>query len=247
MKKIAFITGSTQSIGFETAKLLGQKGYTVLINGLIDSDGEKAIAELESLNIECEFYKCDVTIEEDVIRVVNQIGEKYGHIDTLIHGAGGLGGREKVETMTTDFYKKVLALNLDSVFYVTRAAIPFLKKSENHPSIITFTSIAAYNGGGPGVSVYSLAKAAVLTLTRSLAKELIEYGIRVNSVSPGVVDTPFHKDTNRELLESWKTGIPAKRFAEASEIAELVEFLVSDKSLYIVGEAIQINGGQMFQ
>lgn len=247
MKKIAFITGSAQSIGFETAKVLGAKGYTVLINGLTDEDGEKALAELRKLNIDCEYYKCDVTNEEAVNKTVAEIGEKYGHIDTLIHGAGGLGGREKVEVMSTEFYKKVLGLNLDSVFYVTRAAIPFLKKSTNHPSVITFTSIAAYNGGGPGVSVYSLAKAAVLTLTRSLSKELIEYGIRVNSVSPGVVDTPFHKDTNRELLESWKAGIPAKRFAEAHEIADLVEFLVSDKSLYIVGEAIQINGGQMFQ
>lgn len=247
MKKVAFITGSTQGIGFETAKLLGKKGYTVLINGLIDEDGKNAIIELKALDIDCEFYRCDVTDEEKVTKIIDEIGKKYGHIDTLIHGAGGLGGREKIETMTTDFYKKVLALNLDSVFYITRAAIPFLKKSENHPSIITFTSIAAYNGGGPGVSIYSLAKAAVLTFTRSLAKELIEYGIRVNSVSPGVVDTLFHKDTNSELLESWKAGIPAKRFATAVEIAELVEFLVSDKSLYIVGEAIQINGGQMFQ
>ncbi|MBA5850790.1 SDR family oxidoreductase [Clostridium sp. cel8] len=246
MSKIALITGATSGIGLATAKELGKSGYDILINGIVEKEAEKAVKDLKAEGINVEFFKADVTDENCVNDMFKKIGEKYDKLDVLVNCAGGLGGRSRFENMTTEFYRKVMGLNLDSVFFVSRAAIPFLKKGEN-PSIINFASIASYNAGGPGAGIYGTAKAGVLTMTRALAKDLVEYGIRVNAVSPGTIDTPFHAATKREIMETWKNGILMKRFGEASEVATVIEFLVSDKASYLTGEVIQINGGQDFR
>lgn len=249
MKKYALITGATGGIGLATAKTLGKAGYSILLNGRKEEAGKKAIKELEDLGIEGEFLKFDVTSEEEILDAFTKINEKYDHLDVLVNNAGGLGGRSRFEDMKTSFYRDVLALNLDSVFFVSRSAIPLLKKSE-YPSIINFTSIAGWNAGGPGAGVYGTSKGAVTILTRALAKDLAEYGIRVNAVSPGTIDTPFHqatKDNNMELFNSWKNGILMKRFGEADEVASVIEFLASDKASFLTGEVVQINGGQDFR
>ena len=146
---------------------------------------------LKNLNIDAEYAGFDVTNEKDVTNHITSIGQKYGKIDVLVNNAGGLGGRSRFEEMTTEFYRFVMALNLDSVFFASRAAIPFLKQSEN-PSIINYTSNAGWTAGGPGAGIYGTSKAGVHAITRALAKDLAEYGIRANAVSPGTIDTPFH-------------------------------------------------------
>ena len=246
MKKVALITGATAGIGLATALELGRAGYQIVISGIVDEQGAEALELLAKENIEAEYIRTDATNEEEVNALVKQVGEKYGKIDALINNVGGLGGRMRFEEMTTEFYRKVLALNLDSVFYASRAAIPYLKKAEN-ASIINYASVASYNAGGPGAGIYGTSKGAVLTLTRALAKDLAEYGIRVNAVSPGTIDTAFHSATKREILDSWKEGILMKRLGEPSEVATVIEFLVSDKASFLTGEVIQINGGQDFR
>lgn len=245
MKKYAMITGGTGGIGLAAAKMLGQSGFDIILNGRDGVKGKKAKSELEKLGIAVDLYVFDASEEEEIIDNYNRISEKYNKIDILINNVGGLGGRCKFEGMTTEFYYKVIALNLDSVFFNTRSSIPLLKNSD-YPSIINVTSIAGWNGGGPGAGVYSTAKAGVTTMTRALAKELAIYGIRVNAVSPGTIDTAFHANTSRELLNSWKEGILQKRLGKPEEIASVIEFLTSEKASYITGEIIQINGGQAF-
>ncbi len=248
MTKIALITGATGGIGLATAKALGKAGYKVLINGIEDENAKIAQKELNDLDIENEYFHFDVTNEEQVKEAFTNIKEKYKHIDVLVNNAGGLGGRHLFEDMPTDFYKKVMSLNLDSVFYVTREAISLLKNSGN-ASIINFSSNAGWNAGGPGAGVYATAKGAIITLTRALAKELAKYNIRVNGVAPGTIDTPFHqltKETNPALFESFKNNILMKRLGDASEVASVIEFLVSDKASFITGEIVQVNGGQDF-
>ncbi|MFI3166600.1 MAG: SDR family oxidoreductase [Bacillota bacterium] len=249
MKKIAFITGGTGGIGKATAKELGAQGYTVILNGIDDEQAAETIAELKALNIECEYYHFDVCSEEEVVANVTAIGEKYGHFDVVVNNAGGLGGRSRFEDMTTEFYRKVMALNLDSAYFVSRTAIPFLKKSEAEAgaSIINFSSNAGWNAGGPGAGIYGVSKGAIILLTRALAKDLAEYGIRVNAVAPGTIDTPFHaaiKQTNLPLFESWKNNILLKRLGQASEVANVIGFLVSEKASFMTGEVVQVNGGQ---
>ncbi len=244
--KVAIITGATTGIGLAVAKRLGTEGYTIVINGINDDEGAKAIKELTDENITAEYYNFDVTKEDLVDENIKKIGEKYGKIDALVNNAGGLGGRSRFEDMTTEFYRFVMALNLDSAFFASRAAIPYLKKGEN-ASIINYTSNAGWNAGGPGAGIYGTSKAAVHTLTRALAKDLAEYGIRVNAVSPGTIDTDFHKQiksTKPEVFASWKNNIMLGRLGQPEDVASVVSFLLSDDAAFLTAETIQVGGGQ---
>jgi len=244
--KIAIVTGATGGIGFEVAKRLGTDGYTVILNGIEDDKGTERVKELTAQGITAEYRGFDVTNEEAVTSNINAIGEKYGRIDVLVNNAGGLGGRSRFEGMTTEFYRSVMALNLDSTFFASRAAIPFLKKGDN-ASIINYTSNAGWTAGGPGAGIYGTSKAAVNAITRALAKDLAEYGIRVNAVSPGTIDTPFHaqiKSTKPEVFASWKNNILLGRLGQPEDVASVVSFLASDNAAFITAETIQIGGGQ---
>ena len=244
--KVAIVTGATGGIGFEVAKRLGKDGYTVVLNGIDDKAGAEKLAQLKADGITAEYYGFDVTNEEQVTANIVKIGEKYGRIDVLVNNAGGLGGRSRFEEMTTEFYRNVMALNLDSVFFASRAAIPFLKKGE-HPSIINYTSNAGWTAGGPGAGIYGTSKAGVHAITRALAKDLAEYGIRVNAVSPGTIDTPFHaqiKATKPEVFASWANNIMLGRLGQPEDVAGVISFLASKDASFITAETIQIGGGQ---
>lgn len=245
-KKLAIVTGATSGIGFEVAKRLGLDGFKVVLNGIEDSDGAEKVRELEALGIEANYYGFDVTDENAVNENITAIGNQHGKIDVLVNNAGGLGGRSRFEEMTTEFYRKVMALNLDSTFFVSRAAIPFLKKGDN-PTIINYTSNAGWNAGGPGAGIYGTSKAGVHAITRALAKDLAEYSIRVNAVSPGTIDTPFHaqiKSTKPEVFASWKNNIMLGRLGQPEEVASVVSFLASKDAAFITAETIQVGGGQ---
>lgn len=244
--KVAVVTGATGGIGFQVAKRLGEDGYIVVLNGIEDDMGAQRVKELSDSGITAEYYGFDVTNEEAVTSNITKIGEKYGRIDVLVNNAGGLGGRSRFEDMRTEFYRFVMALNLDSTFFASRAAIPFLKKGQN-PSIINYTSIAGWNAGGPGAGIYGTSKAAVHAITRALAKDLAEYGIRVNAVSPGTIDTDFHKQiksTKPEVFASWKNNILLGRLGQPEDVASVVSFLASEDAAFLTAETIQITGGQ---
>jgi len=241
----AVITGGTSGIGLSAAIELGKAGYDIIITGINQEDGKSALETLKSHGINSEFIYADSMNEEDVNRCFEKISQTYDSLDVLVNNVGGLGGRQRFEEMETSFMRKVMALNFDSAFFASRAAIPLLKKGD-HPSIINYSTIAVTSGGGPGAGIYAASKAAIEGLTRALAKDLADYGIRVNAVSPGTIDTAFHSATKREILESWKDGILMKRLGEPSEVAAVIGFLVSEKASFITGEIIQINGGQVF-
>lgn len=242
---LALITGGTGGIGLATAEALGKAGYEVIVTGHDESKREPTLQYLRGQGIVCHFYLCDATDETAVNRLFDTLAKSYAALDLLVNNAGGLGGRQRIGEMQTDFMRRVMSLNFDSVFFTTRAALPMLKKGAS-PSIINFSSIAVSSGGGPGSSIYVAAKGAVQSFSRALAKELADSGIRVNMVSPGTIDTPFHAATDRRMLESWKDTIAMKRLGTAKEVADTVVFLASEKASFITGEAIQINGGQAF-
>ena len=244
--KVAVVTGATGGIGFEVAKRLGSDGFTVILNGIEDTAGAARVEELTASGVTCEYYGFDVTDEHAVNEQIEKIGKKYGKIDVVVNNAGGLGGRMRFEEMTTDFYRKVMALNLDSTFFVSRAAIPFLKKGDL-PTIINYTSNAGWNAGGPGAGIYGTSKAGVHAITRALAKDLAEFGIRVNAVSPGTIDTPFHaqiKSTKPEVFASWKNNIMLGRLGQPEEVAAVVSFLAGKDASLLTAETVQILGGQ---
>lgn len=241
----ALITGATAGMGLATAEVLGKAGYEIIITDRDDSKKEEAIKLLEELGVKVTFYQCDATSEEEVNGMFKELGKTIDSIDILVNNVGGLGGRCSISDMTTEFMRGVMALNFDSLFFTTIAAVPFLKKGTN-ASIVNYSTIAVVSGGGPGASIYSASKGAVQSFTRGLAKDLAEFNIRVNAVSPGTIDTAFHAATDRKIIESWKSSILMNRLGESSEVASVIEFLASEKASYITGEIIQINGGQAF-
>lgn len=246
MKKVVIVTGGTGGIGSAIAVEFAKEGYSIALNGIDDEASKVVMAKLHEMKADAKYYHFDVTDEKEVDEYVKKIADDFGQIDVLVNCAGGLGGRSRFEVMTTEFYRKVLALNLDSAFFMSRACIPYLKKSAN-PSIINFTSNAGWNAGGPGAGIYGTSKGAIVLLTRALAKDLAEYKIRCNAVAPGTIDTPFHdatKKNNPAMFESWKNNILLKRFGQPEEVATVVSFLASEKASFITGEIVQINGGQ---
>ena len=243
--KVALVTGASYGIGFALATAFARQGAKIVFNDIKQELVDKGLAAYKAEGIEAKGYVCDVTSEEQVNETFAKIAEKFDHLDLLVNNVGGLGGRQRVSEMETGFMRKVMALNFDSLFFNTRAALPLLKKGTN-PSIINFSTIAVTNGGGIGASIYAASKGAVQSYSRALAKDLAEFGIRVNMVSPGTIDTPFHAATDRKLVESWKDSILMKRLGEPREVADVIEFLASDKASFLTGEVIQINGGQAF-
>jgi 3-oxoacyl-[acyl-carrier protein] reductase len=161
-----------------------------------------------------------------------------------VNVAGGLMGRKLLGEMEEDFWDAVMAVNLKSVFLVTKAVVPFMLKGG---AIVNFSSQAARDGGGFGAIAYSSAKGAVLTMTRGLAKELGPKGIRVNCISPGMINTTFHNTfTKDEVRKNVAASTPLRREGEAREVGDLALYLVSDSSSFITGASIEINGGTYF-
>jgi 3-oxoacyl-[acyl-carrier protein] reductase len=152
-------------------------------------------------------------------------------------------GRRTLLEITDEFWDKVFATNVSSVIRMVQATVPDMI-SRGSGAIVNVASVAARNGGGPGVTAYAASKGAVLTMTKSLAKELIKSGIRVNAVNPGIIKTPFHEQfSTEEQMKAMILNIPQGRPGTSEEIASVIVFLASDEAGHIVGEAIEINGG----
>jgi 3-oxoacyl-[acyl-carrier protein] reductase len=165
-------------------------------------------------------------------------------LDILVNNAGGLLARKKMDDMDGEFWDAVLTLNLKSVFLVTKAALPMLQEGS---VIVNLASLAARDGGGGGAIAYSAAKGGVLTMTRGLAKELAPRKIRVNCVSPGLINTTFHDTfTSPEVRKTVASRTTLGREGTSDDVANAVLFLASDASAYINGESIEINGGLYF-
>jgi 3-oxoacyl-[acyl-carrier protein] reductase len=167
-----------------------------------------------------------------------------GKIDILVNNAGGLIGRMSITDMTEDFFDQVMDLNFKSMFLVTNAAIPVLADGA---AIVNMSSLAARDGGGPGGHVYAASKGAALTFTRGLSKELASRKIRVNAVSPGMIDTTFHDlHTKPEARKATAARTSVGREGTPDDVANAVLYLASDMSAYLTGESIEINGGLYF-
>ena len=238
----ALITGASGGIGLALVQGFLEAGANVVAADL----NPQTVDNARSGNGRVLPITLDVLDLDGIRTVLATARNRFGPIDVLVNNAGGLGGRQRFEEMTTEFYRFVMALNLDSTFFASRAAIPFLKKGDL-PTIINYTSNAGWNAGGPGAGIYGTSKAGVHAITRALAKDLAEYNIRVNAVSPGTIDTPFHaqiKSTKPEVFASWKNNIMLGRLGQPQEVASVVSFLASNDAAFITAETIQIGGGQ---
>jgi len=244
--KVAIVTGGARDIGKQTSLKLAKEGASVYINYYDSSKhAEETKSIIEDFGGKAIIVQGDMTKEDDIKNVVAKCREAFGEeIHILVNVAGGLISRKMLNEMDLEFWNLVIKLNLTSVYMVTKAVVPFMPAGS---SIVNFTSQAARDGGGQGASAYATAKGGVLTFTRSLAKELGPNNIRVNAVSPGMINTTFHDTfTKPEIREKVAAGTPLRREGEANEVADLVGYLASDEASFINGASMEINGGLYF-
>lgn len=244
--KVAIVTGGARDIGRQASLKLAAAGAKVCINYFGNEEMAKETLQLvKEAGGEAIIVHGDMTKSADVKKVVNACTEAYGNvIHILVNVAGGLMGRKLLADLDEEFWDAVMDVNLKSVYLVTRAVEPHMTEGG---VIINFASQAARDGGGFGAIAYSTAKGGVLTLTRGLAKELGPKGIRVNCVSPGMINTTFHNTfTKPEVRTNVAAATPLRREGKAEEVGDLVLYLASDGSSFINGASIEINGGTYF-
>ncbi|OGU67510.1 MAG: oxidoreductase [Stygiobacter sp. RIFOXYC12_FULL_38_8] len=243
--KIALVTGGARDIGRAVSLTLAKEGASVVINYYDNEEQAKETLQMiNDIGGKAIIVQGDMTKWDSVQNLSAKAVEAYGKIDILVNVAGGLMGRHLITEMQEEFWDLVMNLNLKSVYYVCKAVIPNMNDGG---AIVNFTSQAARDGGGFGAIAYATAKGGVLTFTRGLAKELGPKRIRVNAVSPGMINTTFHDQfTKPEIREKVAASTPLGREGNAQEVADLVLFLASDSSSFINGESVEINGGIFF-
>lgn len=245
--RVALVTGASSGIGQATAVELARRGHQVAVHYFSNEPGARQTFEqIRALgNGRARVYACDVTDSAQVSQMGEEILADFGHVDVLVNNAGSLIERKALAEMSFDFWRRVMSLNLDSIFLVTRALVPQMIE-RRRGAIVHVASIAGRHGGGPGAAAYSAAKGAVIALTKGMAKEFITYGIRVNCVNPGLIATPFHERfSSKELFAKFVSSIPQQRAGTSEEVAKVIAFLASEDASHIVGESLEVNGGML--
>lgn len=243
--KNVLITAGAQGIGEAITRQFIDSGAHVAIHYF---SSDKVANELKEYalgkNQKAVVVSGDLTKEEEANAVVQKTVEALGGLDILINNAGSLVARKALNEIETDFWHKVMDINLTSMMFVSRAAAPFLTKNKNS-SMVNLASLAGRKGGHSGSLAYSTSKGAILTFTRALSSELGGQGVRVNAVAPGLIlGTSFHDThTTKESAADTIAGIPILKAGNPDDVARAVLFLASEYDGFITGATLDINGG----
>ena len=239
MNKIVIVTGASRGIGREIAKELAIKGYTVVANyNKSESKIKELQKELSEKNVNIDIFKADISKRSETKELVKYVLEKYNKIDILINNAG-ISQIKEFTQITDDDWNNMINTNLNSVFYMTQEVVENMIHNKNG-CIINMSSIWGQVGASCE-SHYSVSKAGIDALTKSLAKELGPSNIRVNSIAPGMIDTDMNKEFNKEEIKVIEEEIPLQRIGKVKDIAKCVEWIIEDE--YMTGQIISINGG----
>jgi 3-oxoacyl-[acyl-carrier protein] reductase len=243
--KRAFVTGASQGIGAAIAEALVDAGADVCLHYFqSDATPRKLAEKAKGLGQRALVVQADLRQENEATAVVKQAVDFLGGLDVLINNAGSLVARRKLEEVDVAYWNEVIAINMTTMMFVTRAAVPELIKA-GASSIVNVASLAGRKGGHGGSLVYSSTKGAVITWTRALAAELGPKGVRVNCVAPGLIlGTRFHDThTTKESADETIRGIPLGRPGNSEDIARPVVYLASEYDGFITGATLDINGG----
>jgi NAD(P)-dependent dehydrogenase (short-subunit alcohol dehydrogenase family) len=249
--RVVLVTGGAKGLGKETARLFAQEGANISIADISDSI-IKTGEEFKSLGFKVFPQKADISKPDEIIKMVDAVISEFGRIDYLVNNAA-LSYQGPMMDIVWDDWDPVLNVNLKGSFFVLQNVARKMIERGKGGSIVNISSLAG-SGGRPLYIPYAASKAAVMNMTQSAAKELAKYNIRVNSVSPGNINTEMFigcadnvakvGNTNLDgILDEWKNRIPLKHFAEPGEIAKAVLFLCSDDASYITGQIINVCGG----
>ncbi len=245
--KVAIVTGGSRDIGRAVSVKLASEGANVVVNYFSnEGDADATLAAIEAAGVgKAIKVKADVTKASEVDALVAAARDAFGgSVDILVNNAGGLVARKTLSDMDEEFFNNVMQLNVTSTFLATQAVVPHMSEGS---AIVNLASLAGRDGGGGGASAYATSKGAVITFTRSMAKELGPKGIRVNALCPGMIATAFHdKFTPDAARENTANATPLRRQGRPEEIADAVAYLVSEEASFITGANVDINGGLAF-
>ncbi len=243
--KSVLITAGAQGIGEAITRQFVDSGANVAIHYFSSADTATSLMEYaHSKGQKAMIVRGDLTNESDAKSVIDATVETLGGLDILINNAGSLVARRRINDIDTEFWNKVMDINLTSMLYVTKAASRHLTKNDNS-SIVNLASLAGRKGGHAGSLAYSTSKGAILTFTRALSSELGPEGVRVNAVAPGLIlGTSFHNThTTKESADKTISGIPIAKAGNPDDVARAVLYLASEYDGFITGATLDINGG----
>ncbi|MEE6176129.1 3-oxoacyl-ACP reductase FabG [Mycobacterium sp. 050134] len=240
-EKVAVVTGAGQGIGREIARELHRHGARVV---LADRDGEaarRAAGDIDGAGIDCTSAVCDVTFEDQVRALVGDTVRDHGRLDILVNNAG-ITRDASLKKMTVDDFDAVVAVHLRGTWLGVREAAAVMRE-QKAGSIVNISSLSG-KSGNPGQTNYSAAKAGIVGLTKSAAKELAHHNVRVNAIQPGLIRTPMTEAMPPEIFAQREADVPMKRAGEPEEVAGAVVFLASELSSYITGTVLEVGGGR---
>lgn len=243
MKKVAIVTGASRGIGAATAILLAKQGYAVCVNYCRDADSaEKIVAEITNQGGKAIAVQADISVENDIIRLFTTVDETLGPVSLLVNNAGTNGGNAQVENITLDQLQQVFSTNVYGTFIASREAVKRMK-TNGGGSIVNISSEAAKFGGN-NLAHYAASKAAINTFTIGFAREVAPYHIRVNTVSPGVINTDIHEKSSPDRIAALMKSLPMGRMGDTNEVANTVAWLASDQASYISGAVLPVTGSR---
>ncbi len=250
--KVALVTGAAQGLGLSIAEVLAKRGAHVIIGDRQEEKGTAAARALQQRDLNVSYLFLDIADSAAVDRCFQNIADSTTRLDILVNNAGVGQTVTPVSELSDQEWQRVIGITLTGTFFCCRAAARMMEKQESG-SIVNISSI---NGQNPAalVAAYNVAKAGVLSLTRSLALELAAYGVRVNAVCPGPVYTEFNQTvmaqrcqslnlTEQQMIDRVRSAIPLGRWGEATDIAQAVAFLCSPQAGWITGETLRVSGG----
>lgn len=239
--KVAIVTGSAKGIGRACAVAFAKEGANVCINDVDVQEGTKVADEVRSYGVDSIFIKCDVTSEVDIKNMFRKTYDHFGHIDILVNNAG-ISPKLPFYEITASQFDHVISTNLRSNFICSKEVYGYMREN-GWGRIVNLSSLAGLHGGINSAVHYSAAKAGIIGITKTLAKNMGMYNITVNCVAPGRIDTAMTKMLSKEQLEVVLDRIPLKRLGTIEEVANVIVFLASEGGSYITGSCVEILGG----